>query len=73
MTHATRWVVASLAVGGIATASGCVHSYQPPVVTSIQTGVNQESDVAWIVEDNHTIIRCTGGQDRPLCRRADVE
>jgi hypothetical protein len=57
--------------GGVLTA--CGHSYAIPVVATVQSGPDQEVDVAWIVEDGGRVIRCVNGPDRPRCRRADVD
>lgn len=51
----------------------CGHSYAAPVVVAVQTGPDQTSDVAWVVEDGGRIVRCTNAGDRPRCRRADVD
>lgn len=53
--------------------AGCGHSYATPVVAAVQTGPDQEVDVAWIVEDGGRVLRCVNGPDRPRCRRADVD
>lgn len=53
--------------------AACGHSYATPVVTTVQTGPNEQIDVAWIVEDGGRVIRCINAPDRPRCRRAHVD
>lgn len=65
----TRIMISVLLVAG----AGCTHAYAAPVVVAIQTGPDQTQDVAWIVEDQNTVIRCVNGPEEPVCRRADVE
>lgn len=68
--HTLRALAVALA---LATLPACGHSYAAPVAVSVQTGPDQSSDVAWVIEDGGRIVRCVGGPDRPRCRRADVD
>jgi len=48
---------------------GCVrHTYTRPVVVNTDAG-----DVAWVVEDDGTVVRCVESSGTgPVCVRADV-
>ncbi len=66
-------IVALCAVSLGTLVGGCArHSYATPVVVMVPTGSGSGADVAWIVEDEGRIVRCTNGPERPQCVRAEV-
>ena len=50
--------------------SGCTHSFGSPVVTTLRTANGPDADVAWVIEDEHHVVRCVNGPEGPLCQRA---
>ncbi len=60
-------IVFAVACGGIV---GCTHSFGSPVVATLHTQEGVDVDVAWVIEDEHHVVRCVNGPEGPLCQRA---
>lgn len=58
-----------VAMAGVAS-SGCTHSFGSPVVATLHTQEGVDVDVAWVIEDEHHVVRCVNGPEGPLCQRA---
>ena len=51
-------------------AIGCTHSFAQPVVATLHTQEGVDVDVAWLIEDEHHVVRCVNGPEGPVCTRA---
>ena len=51
-------------------AAGCTHSFGAPVVATLHTQEGVDVDVAWVIEDEHHVVRCVNGPEGPICQRA---